>query len=413
MFHNKHLRKYPALLVYMCLISIFGIFSLSTSAFAESKPDSSKWERHRVENTQEGTLQFRGIVESANTVNVSGPGPYDLIESVKRDGAAVKKGEVILRWDMKQVEIKLAQQKELLAHYQNQLGRLEDKRTQERMQHLIKLNDIQTQIEEAESALEVEKGVVALGSGNKQRLKKLSERLKRLQNIERLLKKAVKDSETQREPASAGEIQAKILQVKHSIEDTKLLLNKAETKAPIDGIIQALQPLSPGPMKAGSVLRILDRKDLLVSGMVWQNEFVLLQEGQKATVRPDYMPDQACQGHVSIKAPYGVLETDPATGVKLSRFKVFIKLDTSSSVMLPGMSVLAIVNIGDWAALVPQNFVLFENQITFVYKKTADGYRKAIIKLLASNKDGMQLVQGVSKGDILLRPPAISSKKKP
>ena len=389
----------------MILVQISLGCLLCAQAWGDTSNDISNWEQYIVDKTETGTMQFRGLVEPANTVNIGAPGAYLLSKILKNDGEIVRQGEALLQWDMSELKRRYEHQRTVLALYKKKLADYKSKRTVEQLPNLVKLNEVKTQIEEAESALEVERGVAALGTGNKSRLAILEQRLKRLKKIEKLINESIEQAEQTKDESKTFELETKILQLEQSMDDIDQLLEQAVTVSPISGIIQALMPLAPGPVPSGVLIKILDTENLLVSGSVWQNEFVLLKEGQEVIIRPDYMPDQEFKGHVSGKAPYGVLQNDPATGIKLSRFKVYIKISEFSSHILPGMSVLAVVNIGDWAALVPAKFIISENNNTFVYEKSSTGYNKRQVKVLSAKPGGMNLVQGVSKGAVLLSPP--------
>ena len=391
------------MLIILVQISLGFLFSVQT--WGDTSSDIANGEQYKVDQTETGTMQFRGLVEPANTANIGAPGTFILSKILKDDGERVKQGEALLQWDMSELKRRYEHQNVVLNLYKKKLAEYKSRRTVEQLPNLVKLNEVKTQIEEAESALEVERGVAALGTGNKSRLAKLEQRLKRLKKIEKLINDNIRQADQAKDDSKTFELETKILQLEHSMDDIRVLLDQAVTASPISGIVQALMPLAPGPVPSGVLIKILDTENLLVSGSVWQNEFVLLKEGQEVIIRPDYMPDQEFKGHVSRKAPYGVLQNDPATGIKLSRFKVYIKISEFSSHILPGMSVLAVVNIGDWAAVIPAKFVISENNNTYVFEKSSTGYNKRQIKVLSAKPGGMNLVQGVSKGAVLLSPP--------
>lgn len=111
--------------------------------------------------------------------------------------------------------------------------------------------------------------------------------------------------------AQKAQVNAAIAQAQASLELAKINRERAEIRAPFDGLISTVN-VDPGdPSSAGSggpAIRIVDVAELHVDVQISDVDIGKVDEGQKAQVRVDALPDKVFDGRVSYIAPTATVQ---------------------------------------------------------------------------------------------------------
>ncbi|GAB4194718.1 MAG: efflux RND transporter periplasmic adaptor subunit [Roseiflexaceae bacterium] len=138
------------------------------------------------------------------------------------------------------------------------------------------------------------------------------------------------------DPSNAQEAQAAagVAQAKAALELARINRERAELRAPFDGVIATvtIDPGDPSATGAQPAVRIVDVSKLEVDVQISDVDIARVKEGQKAEVRADALPDKVFTGKVSYIAP-----TATAAGT-LRTYVVRVQLDSQDG-LRAGMSV--------------------------------------------------------------------------
>ncbi len=141
---------------------------------------------------------------------------------------------------------------------------------------------------------------------------------------------------TKPDPTNAQQAQAAagVAQAQAALELAKINRERAELRAPFDGVIAtvSIDPGDPSATGAQPAVRIVDISKLEVDVQISDVDIARVQEGQKAEVRADALPDTVYTGKVSYIAP-----TATASGT-LRTYLVRVQLDSQEK-LRAGMSV--------------------------------------------------------------------------
>ena len=149
---------------------------------------------------------------------------------------------------------------------------------------------------------------------------------------------------------------------KSEVERAKELLDKAELRSPIDGIVAtphvedfAGRKLEPGD----SFAEVLDASQAMVDVAVDDADAGLLKAGQKAVVKLDSYPTRTFRGDVAIVSPQGTMAKDGAV------FYARVDVPNESGAIRAGMQGRGKVRTG-WY---PAGYVFFRKPFLWVYAK--------------------------------------------
>ena len=149
---------------------------------------------------------------------------------------------------------------------------------------------------------------------------------------------------------------------KSEVERAKELLDKAELRSPIDGIVAtphvedfAGRKLEPGD----SFAEVLDASQAMVDVAVEDSDAGLLKAGQKAVVKLDSYPTRTFHGDVAIVSPQGTMLKDGAV------FYARVEVPNENGAMRAGMQGRGKVRTG-WY---PAGYVFFRKLFLWVYAK--------------------------------------------
>lgn len=373
----------------------------------ELRPDNESWVRVERRDLVVG-VEVEGELRSVESVQLGPPQIMDTwnfkISWMAPEGAQVREGEPVLRFDATQTEQQL---REMGAERDSAQKSLEKKETDleiERRGLDLQLAEARGRLRQAEFKLEVPAEVTARAELEKARIdRRLAEleiasvesKIRHLEERGRADLKALRDRRD-RMASRVAELQA--------------TLDSMTVKAPRSGTLIYTTNWRGEKMKVGDtawraaqVMEIPDLTRMMAEGEVAEAHVGDLAAGQGVTLRLDAYPDHEYTGRVSAirRAVQRKSRRNPQKVVKLE-----IELDaTDAQRMRPGMRLrgrIEIARVPD-SLVVPQEAVFPRPGGAVVYVRTLTGKRQATPEFGARNQDEFAVLAGLDEGDWVQR----------
>jgi multidrug resistance efflux pump len=296
---------------------------------------------------------FYGELEARKSIAIHVPevsGVWQFtVASVLEDGTEVKEGQTVLTFDNTIFEDELQELQNQLAVARAELRRVAEAHDREKVD--LQLNEQRSKLEVERAQLNVVTGVNLV---SKLELEKAKIALNKSKLELSLAQKALASFAKKRK--SALDVQRlKVAAAEEKVREKQQHLAQSEIKAPADGVIYA--PYTRlnwvrGKVDSGSVTRpgdkLLEIPDLSSFNAVIyvrQRDATILKEGDRATVYPTVLPDQAIGAKVIKRESFATTRNerlgteDPAGNLK--EVRVVLELDKSLKELRPGGSVRA------------------------------------------------------------------------
>ena len=293
-----------------------------------------------------------------------------VIAVTKRRGERVKKGELIVRIDPSDLDIRVRQSQAALATAEAQVA-----------QAAARVGTMKRQSERAQKLLSGGAGTAQVSEDTAAALLEANRALQTVQS--------------QREQALAQLLAAKVAR------------GRADIVAPFDGLltdvhIQQGDSLAP----ASPVLHIIDDSRLHVDATIDEADVARVRPGQSAELHLDALPNRNITGRV--------VRTDPAVkrdlkGARTLTVEVEVSDLTAARAagLLPGMSANVEILVADKTGVlaVPSNLIVGRGLNRFVYVLVPEGrhhrVRKRPVEVGLSNWERSEVVRGVEAGQLL------------
>jgi HlyD family secretion protein len=207
---------------------------------------------------------------------------------------------------------------------------------------------------------------------------------------------------------------ATVDQLRSVVQDTARQLRETEIRAPFGGVVTRrtveLGDLITGLSTFGSgttIVRIEDRRSMLVKLDVNEIDVAKMRVGMKAKIEVDAIPDKTFEGVIRKIAPASIeLPAGQSTSGVVVKFKVEIEVLGVSNDLRSGMTAKCTVNVVDLKNVLtlPQEYVARKGQRRVVKVLATDekGLEKATEKeITIGSQSGskVQIISGLRKGD--------------
>jgi multidrug efflux pump subunit AcrA (membrane-fusion protein) len=357
--------------------------------------------------TFDHTLTVTGELQAVNSQKIVTPnvrGSLKITE-LAEEGAFVKEGETIVRFDTDELERDLATleadigltEQKIVTKQQEMQGNLADKeRAVERQElglerHELKVTDSETvsRIEREETRISMREAQLSLAKAK--------------QDLAAAVAKGDADVELLRlELRKQEDRRARLLDA----------LANSELKAPSDGIVILGRTWRGGKVAEGDtvwrgmeIMEFPDLSNMEILAPVHEVDASKVAIEQVATVRVDALPGKSWTGHVKKKAN---LAKTKRQGSEVKYFDVEIELDVTDEAMKPGMTAkvdLLIERLEDVLTVPREAIVLVAGKPTLY---TAEGGRPKPVEVTVGPRNSTHVVieEGVEEGDLIfLGPP--------
>jgi RND family efflux transporter MFP subunit len=187
-----------------------------------------------------------------------------------------------------------------------------------------------------------------------------------------------------------------------ALEQSELLLNRAQLRAPFDGLI-AQNNLIVGELPPTTIpaMILMDTSNFVVDLPVDETDVVKVALGQKVEFTLDALPDATITGVVER------VSLTPTRIGSLVTYLVRVRLDPSTEPIKVGMSVTARIATQELqnVVLVPNRYIRIDRatQQAFVtIERTVGQFEEIEIEIGARNDRFTQVIEGVSVGDVVV-----------
>jgi RND family efflux transporter MFP subunit len=363
-------------------------------------------------------LQVRGEVKAVRsvplTVPTTGGGDLQILELAK-NGATVRKGDVVVRFDPMTVERTLNDRR-------SDFKQADEEIAKSKAQHRIQEQQAQTDLTKARydvrraeldtipheflPKMEREQKMLALADA-RARLGESELKLTALHDIEKA------------ELASKIEKRDK---ARFDMEHAQRQLGGLEIVSPVDGVV-AIMPnwrscCPPPDFKAGDrawpgqvVAEVPDLSTLRVTAKLEEAERGRMQQGQQVVVRADAVPDRELIGKIDdISA---LARVDFSNWPPQRNFEMIVQLDQLDPRLRPGMNTtvrVAVDRVAD-SVLIPARAVFEKEGRSVAYVRSRGGWDERLVQIARRGQEQHIVSAGVQPGErVALKDPAPPAK---
>ncbi len=390
-----------------------------------------------VKNTElVESLRASGIVKPHKTIQISST-IAENIENIKyEEGTKVKKNEVILEFEddlaqadyeqalaqLNSAKASLEQTKASIEESKAQIGlakiRLENAKELNKESLLVEIEQAEMEIQNALDVLERRKYLYENNAIEKMKVenqqhqinilklqkkaleKKLVELKKSRDNRVKEAKEELKRAEVSYQSAQKQYLvsEENINSAQASANRAEVNLNKYKVRSPINGIILDKSVEEGEYVQPGVTLLTVGSNNLQIKISPDEKELNLLSVGKKGYISPEAYPNREIEVEISSISS----SVDPERGT----IDVYLKPLERTGLLIPNMSVSVeiISEKKEEIKLLPQNYVLEDNNSRFVFKYVNGTAIKQNISVSENYQDKVIVVQGLANGDIVLDP---------
>lgn len=178
------------------------------------------------------------------------------------------------------------------------------------------------------------------------------------------------------------------------LKEAQLNLAYADIRAPIAGVVM-LRSVEVGDMVGinQEVFSLADLEPLLVRIQVPEKRMQQIDQGQKARIIIDSLPERSFSGRVKMISPL----VDRQSGT----VKVTLEIPAAQGLLKPGMfaSVQIITERHDQALIIPKKALVLETDEDDVFALVEGKAKRVRIELGFSEGDRVEVLKGLSAGD--------------
>jgi RND family efflux transporter MFP subunit len=352
-------------------------------------------------------LQVRGEVKAvrsvALTVPTTGGGDLQIVELAK-NGMAIKKGDVVVRFDPMTVQRTLNDRRSEFKQAEEEIGKT---RAQFRIQEQQAQTDLaKARFDVRRAELDIvpteflpkmvrEQNELVLKDA-KSRLSEAEQKLKALSDIE----KAEVGSKTQKRDKA-----------RFDVELAERQLGGLEIVAPVDGVV-AIMPnwrscCPPPDFKPGDrawpgqiIAEVPDLSTLRVTARLEEAERGRMQLGQRVIVRADAVPDREMSGKIGdISA---LARVDFSNWPPQRNFDMVVQIDEIDARLRPGMNTsvrVAVDRVAD-AVLIPARALFEKGGRSVAYVQRArGGWEERLVQVARRGQEQHIVREGVQPGE--------------
>jgi len=403
-------------LVIAVLVAVIGSVSLAAVRLADPALRIPTAEVKRREFLE--YVQLRGELKALKSVTLSAPfnaGDLQIIEIV-RNGAMVKKGDVVVQFDTTKIDQDLAQNRSAMKAAGAEIEQAHAQARLKEEQDLTDLMKARYDLEEAK--LDASKQEILSKIEGEEAKLKVFDAQQKLQEAEEKLRsdRSAAAADVERKKQKRDKVLFDVRQAERS--KTALTL-----RAPIDGMVTLLRNWrSGGPFgnaaefKQGDrawpgapIAELPDLSSLRVTVRLDEIDRGRLRPAQAVIVRVDAVPDQELAGRVAqISA---LATTDFSSGWPFPRnFDLEVQIDRADSRLRPGMSATARVAVDRLpdSLLIPAEASFPKFGRTVAYVQRGSKFEERVIKVGRRSEGQLLVASGLSPGErVALKDPTV------
>ncbi|MGL4253970.1 MAG: efflux RND transporter periplasmic adaptor subunit [Fusobacteriaceae bacterium] len=346
----------------------------------------------KKQNFQEKII-VSGVIKSPEIIKISSEVSGKIIEILKSEGDLVKKGEILVKIDSNQINLKLLQEEENLKSAFSQLNKLQTTDLD-----IAKSNfetaDLNFKISESEYIKFkklFEKTLVTELEFNSKKLKYLSDKNSYIESSNKL--KSISQGDDKKS------LLIKIENIKFSIENLLKELEKYSIVSPINGVITEKNiEVGENISQYGSMFEISsgDKKILEID----------LDEKQISKINLNQKIDSFFSNNLDLKSSGKIFYIAPYVNKDNGTIKIKGTLENPPPQFLYNMNINGVIYGKEYIDIIviPEDFLYLKDNKTFVYKKTAKKIQLKEVKTSLNFSEKVIITDGLEKDDEIIFP---------
>ena len=417
---TRHRNIALGILAAVVLLAAFAIAALRKAPLVSSSDEIP------VATVKRGELDLRvyttGELEAKNSLMLSAPpvaGASLRITYLAHTGTAVKKGDVIIKFDPSEQHYILEQSRSELQQAEQDIVKAKSDAAVQKAQDDVALLKARYSVRQAE--LEVQKNeLVSAIDAQKNKLA--------LDQSRRVLAELEQDIQSHATTGQTGVdlAQEKWNKAKLSMDVAQQNITKMTVTAPADGLISIEKntaceicfsgmsfsdfhegdQVQPGTM----IARMLVSTEMQVNAKVSELERANIAVGQPAEIEFDALPGRTFHG--TVKSAGAMVQRTFFGGDTSNKFDVAIQLSDGEASLRPGLTAQVVI-LGAKVAnalFVPRLGIFQKDGKQIVYVRNGSGFEQVQVKLGAQN-ESRTAVEGLKQGDrVALIDPTVPQK---
>lgn len=391
---HANIRKTCYILLVLILISMAA--GCGNKPAATSEPEKIvpvKTAFSQIEDLAE-YQSFPGEVQAAGEVGIFAKMSGKVEHILVREGEEVKKGQVLIKLEQKDV---LSQVNQAKAGYDAALAQLESLKNGQLPQQIAQLesafNQAQANFKNAEANYNRMKSLMEQGAVSKQQFDSVELQYKVAKEQFESAKTQLTLTKEKTGPESISAAEAQVSQAKAALAAAQTVLDNTLITSPIDGTVGFISVKAGQTISAGmQVATVGDLKNVEIEINVTEDRISALKNGQEADVTVDSANVQAAKGKIVSISPF----KNPVTLV----YPVKVQVPNEGGVLKSGMfaRVKLIVGFHQKVVTVPEDAVVAYDGTKLVYT-VEDGRAKAHkVETGAASMGKIVITKGISAG---------------
>jgi HlyD family secretion protein len=361
-------------------------------------------------------LELRGQLKAIRSITVNAPADAEDLQILHliRDGSRVKKGDVLVQFDVTKLKAELAQDRSALKAAEAESIRT---KAQSRLTTEQDRTDVLKDGYDVESAkLDASKGeIVSKIEGAEAGLQ--------VDNTQSILAAAQQKSNSD-QAGAAADLQGKldkIAKARYDVQQAEHRIAVLTLRAPIDGIITVLPNFRAGGFSGGAqafkegdsawpgaaILEIPDLSTLRVAARVDETDRARIALGQTAAVRVDAVPDREFHGRVATISTLATVDFSGGWPFP-KNFELSVGLDDLDARLRPGMNATARIAVEKiaGAVLIPTEAAFQKSGETVAYVLHGSRFEARTIQVSKRGESQLVVASGLRPGELVaLRDP--------
>jgi HlyD family secretion protein len=341
-------------------------------------------------------ISTNGKIEPVNNFEAHAPFPASVQRVLVKEGAAVKKGELLVVLDDADARAQAARTETQLKTAQADLAGIERGGNQEEVLNLdVQLVKARTERESAQRNVDALKKLQQQGAASAGEVQDAENNLARADaQIEFLKQKQTRRYST----AEIARVHAQRQEAQAAYDAAQDILAKSNVRAPFDGIVYSLPAKQGGFVNGGDILlQMADLRQVLLRAFIDEPDVARLVPGSPIEITWDAVPNRVWRATVS---------SIPST-VKLRGSRNVG--DTTSVVDNKDFRLLPNINVGvtivaaerDNVLVVPREAVRSDDTTAYVLQVVGHELKRRNVETALSNLTQVEITRGLAAQDVI------------
>ncbi len=384
-------RRWPV--TVLAILAAVGLLAAFVSRRGETVPiRAAQVEQGKIRSL----IATNGKIEPVNNFEAHAPVSASVERVLVKEGAEVRKGQLLLVLDNADARTKAARAQTELKAAQADLVAIERGGTQEEVLNLdVQLTKARTERDSAQRNVEALKKLQQQGAASVGEVRDAENALTRADAQLAFLK----EKQTKRySNAEIAHVEAQRDEAQAAYDAAQDTLAKSNVRAPFDGIVYSLPVKQGGFVASGDLLlQVADLRKVLVRAFVDEPDIARLAPGDPIQITWDAMPGRIWQATVN-GIPSTILVHSSRNVGEITSI-----VDNKDLKLLPNVNVGVTITVAehDNVLIIPREGLRTDDSTPYVLQVVNHQLRRRNVETAITNLTQVEIMQGVSAGDLI------------